>query len=312
MLKEKIREKGKELGFCQVGFTHPAPFEEYKVVLEKLKRLNNYPPFVPEDINLRTDPKLIMENCKTIIAVAFPYINHVKLSLLHPPAKDEGYISPSAWGLDYHILVKDKIEELIRFINGQTKGQYQFMSFVDTGPLSDREIAKRAGIGFVGKNSSLITKEMGSFVWLGHILTDLELSPDSIDTIDYLDCAHCNLCIQSCPTNAIKEGGIIDYSKCLANVLVQKGEIPLEIQEKMDKRIYGCDTCQLVCPINKEILKKYCHSNASLGWIKLQELIELSNKSFKNKYGNTAFSWRGKGILSRNAKAIIEKNKDLQ
>ncbi|SES92944.1 tRNA epoxyqueuosine(34) reductase QueG [Anaerobranca gottschalkii] len=306
MLKEKIREKGKELGFSQVGFTHSLPFEEYKFVLEKLKKINNYPPFVSEDINLRTDPKLIMENCKTIIAVAFPYVNNVKLSLLHPPAEDEGYISPSAWGLDYHILVKDKMEELVQFIDRETKGRYQFMSFVDTGHLSDREIAKRAGIGFVGKNSSLITKEMGSFVWLGHILTDLELAPDSV--MNNLDCGHCNLCIQSCPTNAIKEDGFIDYSKCLANVLVQKGELSLEIREKMNKRIYGCDTCQLVCPKNMEVLKKHSPSYASLGWIKLRELLELSNKSFKSKYGNTAFSWRGKGVLSRNAKVIIEKN----
>lgn len=306
MLEDVIKQKGYSLGFCQIGFTHAEPFKEYKQHINRLIKENKYPPFVSKDINLRSHPNLIMENCKSIISVAMSYKENVKLAIDNPPQDGEGYISPSAWGVDYHILVKDAMDELISFINEKTGNKHTFKRFVDTGHLSDREIAKRAGVGYVGKNSNIITPCSGSYIWLGHILTDLDLKPDAPQ--ENL-CGGCNLCIKSCPTGAINENGTIDYDKCLANVLVQKGELSEFVKEKMGKRVYGCDTCQLVCPKNQEVIRAPGYLSDELGWLPFNELENLSNKQFKRKYGQRAFSWRGKQVLLRNARSIKNSSK---
>lgn len=305
MIEKEIKEKGYSLGFCQVGFTSSEPFNDYKCHLEKLIKEDKYPPFVTKDLKKRTDPKDIMEDCESIISVAMSYKENMKVAIANPPKKDEGYISPSAWGIDYHIQVKEAINELISFIDEKTEKRFQFKGFVDTGDLSDRVIAKRSGIGYVGKNSSLITSCSGSFVWLGHILTNLYLKPDEErENV----CGDCTVCIKSCPTGAITDDGIILYDRCLANVLIQKEELSAGIIKKMARRIYGCDTCQVVCPKNQKVLSNTVSTKKELGWLALDELERLSNREFKRKYGKSAFSWRGKQLLLRNAKAI----KDLK
>lgn len=308
MLKGAIVHKGKEIGFMDVRFTHAGPFVDYGKHLKKLKDHNLYPPFVTDNIELRTEPSKILASCKTIIAVAMSYKDIMDISIENPPPRSHGYITPSAWHRDYHILLKEAMEELINYIDAKTNYKFKFRSFVDTGHLSDREVAKRAGLGYVGKNSSIITYSSGSYVWLGHILTDLELEPDKeLEN----QCGDCRKCIDSCPTGAINEDGTIIYDRCLANVLIQKGELPEELQKKMDRRIYGCDTCQLACPKNKlEKSEKENLSEIKLGWIDLNELDQHSNKTFKEKYGHSAFSWRGKSVLKRNADIVRGKNTD--
>ncbi len=305
-MKEEIVKRGLELGFCKIGFTHAKPFIEYENLLKKHLNTGNYPPFVTEDINLRTNPQLILPGCKTIISVAMSYKNNVNMALKNPPQKGQGFISASAWGVDYHILLKQGMEKLIEYVNTKTNHQFIFQGFVDTGHLSDREIARRAGIGYIGKNSNLITHCNGSFVWLGHILTNMELEPDmEVEN----QCGDCSICLNACPTNAINEDGTIDYSKCLANILIQKGELSQQVIEKMGKRVYGCDTCQAVCPKNKAVLNdKTNNTETEIGWIDLDELAGMSNKEFKEKYGHRAFSWRGKKVLQRNIDALRQKN----
>lgn len=304
MLKENIVEKGREIGFLDIKFTGSEPFTEYLMHLQTLKEKNIYPPFVTEEISLRTNPRLILASCKTIIAVAMSYKHLMDIAANNPLPENYGYISPSAWHTDYHTLLKDSMEELIEFIDEQTEGKYTFKAYVDTGHLSDREIAKRAGLGYIGKNSCLITAKSGSYVWLGHILTNLYIKPD---TQMNRQCGDCRNCILACPTKAINDDGTIDYNKCLSNVLVQKGDLPKNIINKMGKRIYGCDTCQMVCPKNNVLKSQGIDEYIEPGWMDLEELDKHSNKTFKEKYGHTAFSWRGKSVLKRNADAIKDK-----
>lgn len=301
MLEKEIKMKGYDLGFCQVGFTSSEPFVEYRQHLEKLIKENKYPPFVIKDLIKRSEPNQIFKGCKSIISVAMTYKENMKIAIANPPSKGEGYISPSAWGIDYHILVKEAINKLISFIDERTENKFHFEGYVDTGDLSDREVAKRSGIGYVGKNSSLITSCSGSYVWLGHIITDLYLKPD--EELENM-CGDCTICIKSCPTRAINDDGTIQYDKCLANVLIQKDELSDGIIKKMGRRIYGCDTCQVVCPKNQDVLSTIECTKKELGWLALEELEKLSNREFKRKYGKFAFSWRGKQVLLRNAKAI--------
>ncbi|WP_353894227.1 tRNA epoxyqueuosine(34) reductase QueG [Proteinivorax hydrogeniformans] len=302
-LKEKIKSKAYEIGFAEIGFVKARKFNEYADTLHQLADKNNYPPFVTEEIEKRTNPFLLMEECKSIISLAVAYNDLVSLSLQHPPDKKQGYITPSAWGEDYHLRLKNMMNKLVAYINSLTKGHYRFLPFVDTGHLSDRHIATLAGIGFCGKNTNLITPSAGSFVWLGHIICNLEVNED---TPVNFDCGSCRKCIESCPVGAIKEGEGLDYSKCLANQLIQK-ETPLTILNRSENRIYGCDTCQIVCPKNVPVLNGKGGKTflTEPEWLDLKTLMNISNKEFKNRYGKKAYGWRGKKVLKRNAENIV-------
>ncbi|WP_350342614.1 tRNA epoxyqueuosine(34) reductase QueG [Proteinivorax tanatarense] len=300
-LKERIKKKAWEIGFVETGFVKARKFKEYEDTLLQLSDKGRNPPFVTDDVEKRTNPFLIMEDCKTIISLAVSYTGYVNASLEHPPNQNQGYITPSAWGEDYHKKLEKMMGDLIDYINSEVQGNHNFIPFVDTGPLSDRHIATLAGIGFCGKNTNLITLSAGSFVWLGHILTNIAIEADA--PLE-LSCGSCRKCIDSCPVQAIKEKGGIDYNKCLANQLIQK-EASTEVLKKAENRVYGCDTCQLVCSFNSGVKKE--NNIASPEWIDLNFLLSLSNKKFRNNYGLKAFGWRGKKVLQRNAESILSK-----
>lgn len=238
-----------------------------------------------------------MPECKSIIAIAISYNVDFKP---RPEGEFYGKLSKSSWGLDYHIVLKDKMEQLIGRISKGIEFNYRY--FVDTGPLVDREIARKAGIGYYGKNCNIINDELGSFIFLGYILTDLELEPD---TPVEEKCGDCNICIKSCPTNALYKPYRLNPNRCISYLTQTKNQIEDELKSKMGRSIYGCDICQRVCPKNisakKSIHKEFIPTN---GYIELDEIFNISNKEFKRKYGHMAFSWRGKGIIKRNADII--------
>lgn len=295
-LKEYIVDKSKELNIDLIGFSDCKPFYNLKDYLIERKKDNKQTEFEEEDIDKRIDPKLTFPECKTIIAIGLSYNTTFDEK---PDYRIKAVLSRSSWGIDYHIVLKNKISMLIKEIEKVISFKYKY--FVDTGPLVDREIARRAGIGYYGKNCSIINDQYGSFIFIGYILTDLPI--DEYSSPVKSKCGDCDLCLRACPTKALEGPYRVNPKRCLSYLTQTKNMIPYELREKMGTRIYGCDTCQMVCPKNKGI-KIPNHPEfmpiKTKGYMDIEELLTISNSEFKKKYGEMAGSWRGKSILKRN------------
>lgn len=296
-LKQYIIDKSKELNIDLIGFTDCEPLNNLKDYLIQRKKENRQTEFEKEDLEKRINPKLTLPECKSIIVIGLSYNNSFNEV---PDYKLRGILSRSSWGIDYHIVLRKRMEDLINEIEKVQPFNYRY--FVDTGPLVDREIARKAGIGYYGKNCSIINDEYGSFIFLGYILTDLDIN--YIPTVSENRCGDCIRCIKACPTGALEEPYRVNPKKCISYLTQTKNTIPDELREKMSNKIYGCDTCQMACPKNKGIIipeHKEFMPVITKGYMNLEELLSISNKEFKEKYGHIAGSWRGKNILKRNA-----------
>lgn len=290
-IKDEILSFSKSLGLIKVGFTKCRVFEELKpYFLERNEKgLSNE--FEEEDIYKRINPFLIMKEGKTIISIAFPY-NHGDND------KHKSEFSRYTLGFDYHNVVRTYLLKLCEFIE-ELGGKA--LPFVDNNPLPERYIAYLSGIGFIGKNNTLITKEYGSYVFLGEIITDLEIEEDKPLKNG---CENCNLCINACPTRAIMKETVHGNSNICLSYITQKKHIEDKWFKKLDGRVFGCDTCQNVCPYNKDVLIsniKEFEPQSYMYEVNLENLINLSNNEFKEKYKNHSCGWRGKNILIRNA-----------
>lgn len=290
MLRETIINAAKNVGIEMIGFTRAEPFYSLESILKERIEKNNSPEFEEKNIKLRIDPKMTMKDCKSIIVIGLSYYTEREYS---PNVKIKGSLSRSSWGIDYHrVLIEhmgrlvDKLKETIEF---------QSMMFTDTGPLVDRELAYRAGLGYYGKNCSLINPKYGSFFFIGYILTDLEIKEN--EEILQSECGDCELCLKACPTSALVDPGKLDINRCISYLTQSKKPIKEGLARKMGIKIYGCDTCQLVCPKNKEIkISSHTEFEAKKtgGFIDIEELLEMSKRDFNLKYKDMSGSWRGK------------------
>lgn len=305
-IKEFIINKSKKLGIDMIGFTSGEPLLNIKDYLQYRIENNINSEFEETNIEKRINPKITFPACKSIILIGMSYnvdyISNDKNVL-------KGILSRSSWGRDYHHVLREKMEELIDEIKDEIDFNYQY--FVDTGPLVDRELAKNAGIGFYGKNCSIINNEYGSFIFIGYIMTDIDMEIEG-EVVEE-DCGDCDLCIRACPTGALEKPYTLNPRKCISYLTQTKELIPEELLGKMGRKIYGCDTCQTVCPKNKGV-KKSTHKDfipdVTNGIIDINELLSMSNRQFKEKYGSMAGSWRGKNILKRNAIIALGNMKD--
>lgn len=303
-LKKYIKDISKRIGMDIVAFTDSSPLDVKAIILEKRKS-GKYTEFEEKDIEKRINPKLTMEDCKSIIVIGVSYNTGFKPENIY---KLNGQISMSSWGTDYHRVLKTKIESLIEKLKEEIDFEYKY--FVDTGPLVDRELARRAGLGFFGKNCSIINKEYGSLIFLGYILTDIYIAPDS--PIEE-DCGDCDICLRSCPTSALENQYNLNPKKCISYLTQTKEIISEDLRKKMSTKIYGCDTCQKVCPKNKAVKLSTYNDFIPFdtgGVIDLEKLLFMSNREFKRDFGSMAGSWRGKNILKRNAIIAIGNMKD--
>lgn len=295
-LKEYIIEKSKILNIDMIGFTDSAPLYNVKKHLNYRLENNLQTEFEEKEVERRIDPKLTFPSCKSIIVIALSY--NVDFEITNDN-KLKGALSKSSWGLDYHRVLKAKMKSLIEEIKDIEDFDYKM--YVDTGPLVERELANKAGIGYYGKNCSIINDEYGSFIFIGYIMTDLDIEADTNRV--YSKCGDCDLCIRACPTNAL-EPYKLNPKKCISYLTQTKDIIPIEYRKKINSKIYGCDTCQLVCPKNKDV-KPSVHLDFipynTGGYMDIIELLSMSNSQFKRKYGSMSGAWRGKNILKRNA-----------
>jgi epoxyqueuosine reductase len=241
-----IKDKSKELGFFFSGISKADFLSEEAPRLENwlAQNRNGKMDYMSNHFDMRLDPRLLVDNAKTVVSLLLNYYPSTIQSDTDSPK-----LSKYAYGEDYHFVIKDKLKDLFRFIQEEI-GEVGGRVFVDSAPVMDKVWAKKSGLGWIGKNSNLIHPKHGSFFFIAELILDLELVPDG-PMKDY--CGSCTRCIDACPTDAIIEPYVVDGSKCISYLTIELKEqiLPSEFKGKMDNWMFGCDICQDVCPWNR-------------------------------------------------------------
>ena len=299
LLKQEVIDYAHSIGIDSIGFTTADPFDELKQKLEDYHSKGYASGFEESDIELRTVPKLSLPSARSIIAIAVGYPNKLKGAPKSVRGDRRGMFARASWGQDYHTIMRNRLDKLSLFLKEKVP-DVEIKSMVDTGVLSDRSVAERAGLGFAGKNGFIINEELGTWSYLGEMLVSIPFKPDD-PVID--SCGDCNICVDRCPTGALVGNGQLNSQKCISFLTQTKGYLKDEYRYKIGNRLYGCDTCQQVCPRNRGINTEHDDIILEPEVLKprLVPLLKMSNKEFKNTYGHLAGAWRGKKPIQRNA-----------
>lgn len=299
-LQREFVQYAESIGIDKIGFTDAGPFVDLKRMLIRQQQNNFQSGFEEQNVEMRTEPTMLLPEAQSIVSIALAYPSKMP----NPPAgkkgERRGIFCRASWGVDYHVALRERLAKLETWLEERVPN-VKVLSMVDTGALVDRAVAERAGIGWVGKNCSVITDEFGSYVYLGELLTNIPFTPsEQVENA----CGDCKLCLDVCPTGALVEAGQLDAKRCIAFLTQTKKMVPEQYRSKFGNRLYGCDTCQTVCPKNKGKVN-WIHEefmpDPELAKPLLLPLLTLSNKQFKAKFGHVSGSWRGKLPIQRNA-----------
>ena len=303
-ITQKIKNKAFDLGFSFVGISKADFLEKEARQLEtwlknnfhgKMSYMENY-------FDKRTDPRLLIDNAKSVITVLQNYYTEQKQTDSNAPK-----ISKYALGKDYHIIIREKLNQLYDFILEEV-GEVAARGFVDSAPVMDKAWAEKSGLGWIGKHTNLINKEQGSYFFIGELIIDLELETDG-PIKDF--CGTCTKCIDACPTDAIVQPYLVDGSKCISYLTIElKDELmPKEFKGKMDNWMFGCDICQEVCPWNRFSIQHsepWFNANPKVLKMKKNEWEELSEELFQDFFKKTALKRTKYKGLKRNIKFLAD------
>lgn len=299
MNKDRLKKICESKNIDIMGIAPVGPYFDLEKILEDRKQKGHLTGMEEEDIQKRINPKLIMEEAKSIIVCAFPY---------YIGECEDANISKYCYGEDYHIVTKKILTEICMEIQKEVEN-FEYEIFADNGPLVDRYLAYLSGIGYFGVNNNIITDKYGSYIFIAYIVNNYNFAADG--PIDKT-CIKCNKCVKSCPGNAILGDFEMNPRKCLSYITQKKEELSEdEIRLlRQNGKIFGCDICQDICPHNKDIeITKIEEFNQNIiTKLDKNEIDEISNKEFKRRYKNKAFSWRGRKIIKRNMDIILDKN----
>ena len=297
---ELIKNEAKRLGFISCGISRAEFLEDEAPRLEKwLKmKMNGEMKYMENYFEKRLDPSKLVDDAKSVISLAY---NYYPKDLQN---KEAPKISKYAYGMDYHYVIKEKLNFFLSFIKDKI-GDVNGRAFVDSAPILEKAWASKSGIGWVGKNSNLITKKIGSFYFLAELIVDLELDYDGIES-DH--CGECTACIDSCPTQAIVEPYVVDGSKCISYFTIElKENIPNEFKEKFEDWVFGCDICQDVCPWNKfskPHKEPLFQPTSELMKMSRDEWNEITEETFNKIFKNSTVKRTGYKGLIRNLNFI--------
>ena len=297
---ELIKNEAKRLGFISCGISRAEFLEDEAPRLEKwLKmKMNGEMKYMENYFEKRLDPTKLVDDAKSIISLTYNYYPEDLQN------KEAPKVSKYAYGMDYHYVIKEKLNFFLTFIKDKI-GNVHGRAFVDSAPILEKAWAAKSGIGWVGKNSNLITKQVGSFYFLAELIVDLDLD---YDTIESDHCGQCTACIDSCPTEAITEPYVVDGSKCISYFTIElKENIPQEFKGKFDDWVFGCDVCQDVCPWNKfskPHKEPLFQSSSELMKMSRDEWNEITEETFNKIFKNSAVKRTGYKGLTRNLNFI--------
>ena len=298
---ESIKSKAKALGFLSCGISKADFLEEEAPRLEQWLNQNYHGEmaYMANHFDKRLDPRVLVPGAKSVVSLLLNYHTEEKQTDIEAPK-----IASYAFGEDYHNVIKNKLKQLMSFIH-QEIGEVQGRVFVDSAPVMDKAWAAKSGLGWIGKNTNLISKKAGSFFFIAELILDLELEHD-LPATDH--CGSCTACIDACPTDALLAPYQIDGSKCISYVTIElKNEIPTDFQGKMDNWAFGCDVCQTVCPWNRFATP---HSEpafnppAELLSLSKNEWEEMTQEVFSVIFKNSAIKRTKYKGLKRNIKFL--------
>lgn len=239
-----IKEEAKRLGFISCGISKAQFLEEEAPRLEKWLKNNMHGEmhYMENHFDERLDPTKLVKDSRSVISLLLNYYPEEQQT------ENSYKLSKYAYGIDYHFVIKDKLKSLLNFIQEEI-GNVHGRAFVDSAPVLDKAWAAKSGLGWIGKNSNLLTQQVGSFYFIAELIIDLDLEYD-LPTTDH--CGTCTKCIDACPTQAITEPYVVDGSKCISYFTIElKEKIPTDYKDKFDDWMFGCDICQDVCPWNR-------------------------------------------------------------
>ncbi len=303
-LAKRLKVKASEIGFSKVGIVAAEPLVGESLRLSDWlgRGFHGEMAWMEREPEKRSDPRLLFHGARSIIVVALNYFT----PHLHQSDADKGKISRYAWGDDYHDVVREKLTELLTWIKSEDPS-VDGKICVDTAPMMDKAWAVRAGLGWLGKHSNVITKELGSWVFIGSLLLNIELEYDTQTIEDH--CGTCTACLDACPTNAIVEPYVVDSRKCISYATIELGDetLPADITDNLEGWIYGCDICQEVCPWNRfeqptgEARFEPRNGETSLD---LDSLAEMDHDEYVTRFRRSAIKRTKLSGLKRNARAL--------
>ena len=306
----QIKSKALEIGFHKVGVVRAEPLvEEQKHLEEWLARnFHGEMKWMEREPEKRANPQLLFPGAKSMVVLALNYYTAHE----HEENDAKGKISRYAWGDDYHDVVKEKLFELLDWIKSK-KPDSNGKVCVDTAPFMDKAWAVRAGLGWLGKHSNVITKEFGSWFFIGEILLDFELEYETAIVEDH--CGTCTACLDACPTDAIVAPFLVDSKRCLsyATIELRSAELPPDITKNLNGWLYGCDICQDVCPWNrfeKPTEEARFEPRPNNVTADLKEILSLDQEEYARKFRKSAIKRTKLAGLQRNAKALFENKKE--
>ncbi|MEY2738603.1 MAG: hypothetical protein RL259_512 [Bacteroidota bacterium] len=279
-----IKAESKRLGFLSCGISKAGFLEEEAPRLENWlnQNMNGQMSYMENHFDKRLDPTKLVDGAKSVISLL---LNYFPSELQNPEAFK---ISKYAYGQDYHHVIKEKLKELLFFIQTEI-GEVSGRAFVDSAPVLDKAWAAKSGLGWIGKNSNLITQKTGSFYFIAELIVDLDLAYDTATT-DH--CGSCTACIDACPTEAIVSPYVVDGSKCISYFTIElKDNLPQEMKGKFDDWMFGCDVCQDVCPWNrfsKPHNEPLFQASPEIVKYSKSDWEEITNDTFQKVFQNSA------------------------
>jgi len=300
-LEARIKQRARELGFELVGIAAAGPADDFGRLREWLMQgFAGEMSYMHRHAEARRHPGSILPEVHSVVMVGMNY------NPATPEQPSTGKIARYARGMDYHDVLRARLNQLLAWIQGDAPGCLG-RGVVDTAPLLERDFARRAGLGWIGKNTMLLNKRVGSYFFLGALLLDLELQPDLSHETDH--CGTCAACLNACPTQAFIEPGLLDARRCISYLTIElKGSIPLELREPMGEWIFGCDVCQEVCPWNRKAppgKEPALAPRPDLESIDPIELLGLTPEEFRQRFRGTAITRTKRRGLLRNAAIVL-------
>ncbi|WP_113635178.1 tRNA epoxyqueuosine(34) reductase QueG [Nubsella zeaxanthinifaciens] len=295
---QMIKQEALRLGFMSCGIAKADFLEKEAPRLEHWLKNNHHGEmaYMENHFDKRLDPRLLVDDAKSVVSLTLNY--YTGQQQLDPQAPK---ISKYAYGTDYHHVIKEKLQELMAYIR-ENIGEVSGRCFVDSAPVMDKAWAEKAGLGWRGKNSNLISKQVGSFFFLAELIIDLDLAYDNPFPTDH--CGSCTRCIDACPTDAIVAPYVVDGSKCISYLTIElKNEIPAEFKGKMDNWMFGCDVCQDVCPWNRFSTphqEQQFEPKENLLGLSTSEWTDLTEDVFRKVFKNSAVKRTKFSGLKRN------------
>jgi len=299
-VENTVRAYAKELGFNLVGITSAEPFlRDEQAALKRVQdgMMDGLRWYTEERVRRANRPQVLLEEAQSVISLAISYNTGA------PPSggKLSGKIARYAWGDDYHDVIKKRLRQFCDGLEERLGRPIRTRIFVDDGPMNDRAAAERAGLGWFGKNTNILTPSHGSWVFLAQVITDLEMTPDEPLK---KTCGSCVLCIDACPTGAIVAPYVLDNRKCISFLTIElRGPIPKDMRPLIGDWVFGCDICQDVCPVNRKAavgLEPAFQKRHDFSAPDLIPLLELDDEGFRERFRNSPVKRAKRAGLQRN------------